>query len=40
MSKPSDRYIVISSDAHAGADLRDYKPYLPSKWHDEVRCLG
>jgi predicted TIM-barrel fold metal-dependent hydrolase len=35
MSEASDRYIVISSDAHAGADLRDYKPYLPSKWHDE-----
>jgi predicted TIM-barrel fold metal-dependent hydrolase len=35
MSNASDRYIVISSDAHAGADLRDYKPYLPSKWHEE-----
>ncbi|HWL44905.1 MAG TPA: amidohydrolase family protein [Ilumatobacter sp.] len=30
-----DRYVVISSDSHAGADLRDYKPYLPSKWHDD-----
>jgi predicted TIM-barrel fold metal-dependent hydrolase len=35
MSNASDRYIVISSDAHAGADLREYKPYLPSKWHKE-----
>lgn len=30
-----DRYIVISADCHAGADLRDYKPYLESKYHDE-----
>lgn len=30
-----DRYVVISSDSHAGADVRDYKPYLPSKWHDQ-----
>lgn len=28
-----DRYVVISSDSHAGADLRDYRPYLASKWH-------
>lgn len=31
----SDKYTVITSDAHAGADLRDYKSYLPSTWHDE-----
>jgi predicted TIM-barrel fold metal-dependent hydrolase len=31
----SDRYIVISSDCHAGADLRDYKPYLEARWHEE-----
>lgn len=30
-----DKYVVISSDGHAGADLRDYKQYLPSTWHDE-----
>jgi predicted TIM-barrel fold metal-dependent hydrolase len=30
-----DRYLVISSDTHAGADLRDYKAYLPSTWHEE-----
>lgn len=29
-----DRYIVISSDCHAGADLLDYKPYLESSLHD------
>lgn len=28
-----DRYILISADAHAGADLRAYKPYLEKKWH-------
>lgn len=31
----SDRYTVISSDGHAGADLSDYKPYLASRWHEE-----
>ena len=30
-----DRYVVISSDTHAGADLRDYKQYLPARWHEE-----
>lgn len=30
-----DRYVVISSDTHAGADLRDYRAYLPSRWHAE-----
>src|SRR5688500_6134566 len=30
-----DRYIVISADCHAGADMRDYKPYLESRYHDE-----
>ena len=31
----SDRYTVISADGHAGADLLDYKPYLPQRWHDD-----
>jgi len=30
-----DRYVVISADTHAGADLRQYRDYLPAKWHDE-----
>jgi predicted TIM-barrel fold metal-dependent hydrolase len=30
-----DRYVVISADTHAGADLRDYRPYLPARWHEE-----
>jgi predicted TIM-barrel fold metal-dependent hydrolase len=29
------RYVLLSSDCHAGADLRDYKPYLEQRWHDE-----
>ena len=30
-----ERYTIISSDGHAGADLLDYKPYLASRWYDE-----
>ncbi len=30
-----DRYLVISADCHAGADLRDYKPFLEAKYHDD-----
>ncbi|MBM3672242.1 MAG: amidohydrolase [Actinobacteria bacterium] len=30
-----DRYIVISADCHAGADLRDYRPYLESRYQDD-----
>ncbi len=29
-----ERYTVISADCHAGADLRDYKPYLEARYHD------
>ena len=29
------RYVVISADGHAGADLRGYRPYLESSLHDE-----
>jgi predicted TIM-barrel fold metal-dependent hydrolase len=32
---PGDRYVVISSDGHAGADLYDYRPYLEARYHDE-----
>src|SRR5579872_7178064 len=28
-------YVLISTDCHAGADLRDYKPYLEKRWHEE-----
>ena len=30
-----DRYVVISADTHAGADVYDYKPYLPADLHDD-----
>jgi predicted TIM-barrel fold metal-dependent hydrolase len=30
-----DRYLLISADAHAGADLLAYKPYLETRWHEE-----
>ncbi len=30
-----DRYLVISADCHAGADLPDYKPFLERRYHDE-----
>lgn len=29
------RYTVISADTHAGADLLEYKPYLPKTFHDD-----
>ena len=30
-----DRYVVISADTHAGAELYEYKDYLESEWHDD-----
>jgi len=30
-----DRYMIISSDTHAGADLLDYRKYLDPAWHEE-----
>jgi predicted TIM-barrel fold metal-dependent hydrolase len=30
-----DRYMVLSSDTHAGAEMREYKQYLDPQWHDE-----
>ena len=35
MALDLDPYIVVTADAHAGADLLDYKPYLEKRWHDE-----
>jgi predicted TIM-barrel fold metal-dependent hydrolase len=34
-SHPSDRYLLVTSDAHAGAAMADYKPYLDARWHEE-----
>ena len=30
-----ERYIVVSADCHAGADLADYRPYLEDRYRDE-----
>ena len=30
-----DRYTIISSDCHAGANHKTYREYLESSWHDE-----
>ena len=32
---PHDRYLLISADCHGGADLLDYRPYLPSRLHGD-----
>lgn len=34
----SERYTVISADGHAGADLHDYKPYLPAHLHADFEA--
>jgi predicted TIM-barrel fold metal-dependent hydrolase len=31
----SDRYLVISGDCHAGADIAMYRHYMASSWHEE-----
>lgn len=31
----SDRYLIISSDTHAGADLLEYGEYLDPEWREE-----
>jgi predicted TIM-barrel fold metal-dependent hydrolase len=33
--KTIDRYVVVSSDAHAGAPITGYRPYLAPRWRDE-----
>ena len=30
-----DRYTVISADCHGGGAIREYRPYLPSRLHDD-----
>ena len=34
----SRRYALISADGHAGANLRDYKPYLAQEFHDDFEA--
>jgi predicted TIM-barrel fold metal-dependent hydrolase len=31
----SDRVLIISSDGHACAQMRDWRPYIPSRYHEE-----
>jgi predicted TIM-barrel fold metal-dependent hydrolase len=31
----SDRVLIVSSDGHACAQMRDFRPYLPSNYHEE-----
>lgn len=31
----TDRTLIISSDGHAMPQMADYRPYLPSRWHEE-----
>jgi predicted TIM-barrel fold metal-dependent hydrolase len=31
----SDRVLIVSSDGHACAQMRDFRPYLPSSYHEE-----
>ena len=39
MAKPDSRnYAVISIDGHAGASIRDYKPYLAKEFHEEFEA--
>ncbi|MEO8694666.1 MAG: hypothetical protein ABI658_14170 [Acidimicrobiales bacterium] len=30
-----DRYMILSSDTHAGAEMREYKKFLDRAWHDD-----
>jgi predicted TIM-barrel fold metal-dependent hydrolase len=32
--RPSDPYVVISADGHAGLACDDYRPYLDARYHD------
>ena len=34
----SRNYVLINSDGHAGASIRDYKPYLAKGFHDEFEA--
>jgi predicted TIM-barrel fold metal-dependent hydrolase len=34
-SVDSDRVLIISSDGHVSAQMRDWRPYMPSSFHDE-----
>jgi predicted TIM-barrel fold metal-dependent hydrolase len=31
----TERYVIVTSDAHGGAPMAGYKPFLEPRWHDE-----
>lgn len=31
----NDRYVIVSSDCHAGLPCEEYRPYLDSRYHDQ-----
>ena len=33
-----DRYLIVSSDAHCGGSLDEYREYLPKSFHDEFEA--
>jgi predicted TIM-barrel fold metal-dependent hydrolase len=35
LKEKSDRVLIVSSDGHACALMRDYRPYIPSSYHEE-----
>jgi predicted TIM-barrel fold metal-dependent hydrolase len=38
MGKSGSRYLLISSDGHAGASIEGYKPYLAKAFHEEFEA--
>ena len=34
----SDRYVIISADAHAGLQAEGYRPYLDSAYHEQFEA--
>src|SRR5215471_8331306 len=35
MTAVEERVLIVSSDGHASARMRDFRPYLDSAWHAE-----
>jgi predicted TIM-barrel fold metal-dependent hydrolase len=35
MTTATDRYVLVTSDAHGGAPTAAYRDYLPARWHDD-----
>ena len=39
-TQAGDRYIVISADGHAGAQMHEYRPYLDKKYLADLARAG